>query len=201
MKPAFPYKITYQKFRDMVYIVGGTSFEPTVYYPTIDDIKSHMYSSDPTPERKPEDDIKFFIWSLIYGFSKDEAWHKENPGCHEKSISNLIKYIFRPVMHNGGELHTNIWGVDDEEDTMCDKEACFDYIQDILTDIGTLEFEFDESITDDLYYEILIRQKYRDDIKDISISDGKIEIEFKKSCNRDNVTAESFNTLYYYINM
>ena len=180
---------TFNEFRKLIRGIIANPYVPTSYYPTIDEIEEHI--NDPlflkcTNEKEI---AKYFIWNVISLFDRDKLWHDEHPGHSENTIENNIKFLFTPVKAVTG-LHTNAWAPVDDDETKEDKEAAFDYIQDMILSGDIFNIKEDESISNDLYAEIMVKTRYRDYISDIHEGD-EITVKFKKKVG---ITDQKFNS-------
>ena len=179
----------------MVENIISDSFQPDLYYPTIKELEMY-FNSELKDYATESDKIHFYLWLVLYGFKTDDFWHEMFPGHEENNVENNLKYLFTPVYSDEGS-HTNIWFNSDSQDIRDDKEASFEYMQEILMDREYFRIK-EESIDDELYHEIMVKTKYKDLVNNIQEHKDKLVFFLKKKYSNEPVYIKNWKSAYIY---
>lgn len=130
-----PFEISGKALKKLVMKVYKNSDTLPKFFPTVEEIDSLIESKLFDERQIKEDVFKYFVACLVYGFSRDRAWHEENPGYDEPTPENIIQYISTPLEGERSiEPHVMIW----QEDTVLrekeDVQSAFEYLQWVLFD-------------------------------------------------------------------
>lgn len=131
-----PLKISRLELERLLSKAYNITKEPRDYYPTVESIDD-LIESEPfqTSVWVREDTFKLFIMCLVWGFSRDEAWHRANPEFQRATPKNLYAYITTPYEgEDAYSCHVGVWDEGASDELKEDRQAAFEYMQSLIMD-------------------------------------------------------------------
>ena len=130
-----PFQVSKTSLQKLLCKAYNLSKELPTDYPTVEDIDDLLESEEYNDPQIQEDTFKCFVLCLMYGFTRDKAWHEAHPKHRHITVPNMMQYIFTPLTGKESlELHTNVWGGDASIEEQEDRQAAFEYMQSIIMD-------------------------------------------------------------------
>ena len=135
MAAAEPMEVSWEALKKLVTKAYPISKKLPARYPTVQEIDAFLESKEYQEDQIREDAFKFFVMCLIYGFTRDRAWHAANPGKRYITSENMIYYIMNPLTGEKSlKPHVGIWRKETPEAKKEDIQAAFEYMQSIVMD-------------------------------------------------------------------
>lgn len=131
-----PYPIARADLDRMLIKAYNITREPRDYYPTVEDIDD-LIESEPFQRSVwvREDAFKLFIMCTVWGFRKDDLWHKAHPGSRKATAENIMRYITTPYTGDDSDVcHVGVWDESASDELKEDRQAAFEYMQFIIMD-------------------------------------------------------------------
>ena len=135
-----PIPVSYEALKKLVKKAYKLTTDVPAYYPTVEEIDDLLVSREFQEVQVREDAFKFFVMHIIYGFTRDKVWHKNNPGKRYITADNMIHYLLSPVK-NDASMHINVWNPDDDDELKENRQAAFEYMQSIIMDESMFHIE------------------------------------------------------------
>lgn len=131
-----PYQVSREDMTKMLIKAYNITKEPRDYYPTVDEIDD-LLESEPFQRSMwvREDAFKLFVMCIVWGFTRDKAWHAANPGFKKATSETLYKYVTTPYTgEDAYTCHVGVWNEDDSDELKEDRQSAFEYMQSIILD-------------------------------------------------------------------